>query len=151
MGRTVRSLLVALALIGISVASAEAVDLCFEYAAGVDTIVGKGFKVPGKNKCAPFNGFQLGSHAGMVTGTGCRNAQGDWLLIHYTYHDHDQTFPQGSYFETGVCRVPLPIEPGGNSGDCAGTYQATSNAGSVSENRFDANARFYRCTFAVPD
>lgn len=142
-----RLLMVALGLVCVSATSAPALDLCFEYSTGGRS-VGKKFKIPPKNQCKPFNGFEDRDYGGLLTGTGCTSATGEVFLLHYSFHDNNTTYPQSSYFESGVCRVPLPIEPGGNSGACTGTVLSTppDNHG-----RFDDFARFFVCNKAVPE
>ncbi len=142
-----RMLLAALGLVGASVAGAQA-DLCFDYSTGGGTSVGKGFKIPAPNQCKPFNGFEYKTEGGMLTGTGCTSATGEVFILHYSYHDNKTSYPQSSYFESGVCRVPLPLSPGGNSGACTGTVLYSPPSG---QSRFDAYARFYSCNKAVPE
>lgn len=141
--RKVRMLTAALALVGASVASSQAVDLCFDYSAG-GSVVAKRFKIPTRNKCAPFNGVERVNEGGALTGSGCTNAAGDWLIINYSFHDHRINT---SYFEAATCRVPLSIQPGGNPGICQGTYLATPGG----SGRFNQYAQFYYCNVDVPD
>jgi hypothetical protein len=55
-----------------SAVCAWAGDLCITLN-GTDTVVGKSFKVPKKNTCRPFAGFQTseGFYSATVTGDAC--------------------------------------------------------------------------------
>ena len=63
---------------------AYAADLCITVTPNDSTkYVGKGFRVPGKGKCKPWNGVYLPSFAAVSvsTGTGCTSSDGTKLRI----------------------------------------------------------------------
>lgn len=138
-------LMMALALGGASASTAKAADLCFTYQNG-GGIVAKGFRLPRKNKCAPFSGVQLGVTApGAFSGVGCTSAAGDELILNYTLQDRNGG-PAG-YFEAGTCRIPVSLVPGSGVGGCSGT--AISTPGGVAQHFVDvATIRF--CNVDVP-
>ena len=78
-------------IVGLVLGLAEralAADLCIALN-GTETVVGKSFKVPKKNTCRPFVGFEErnGSYAATVTGDGCVAADGqamglDLVAVH---------------------------------------------------------------------
>src|SRR5215510_1805269 len=105
-----------LALAG-SASLAQAADLCVQVHLPMGTfqghLVGKGFKVPSKNKCKPFNGFmEPGHHFGaMAVGTGCTKADGSLFRLHVTTHAADS-----SVTRSWACNFVLP---GMSIGNCA--------------------------------
>jgi hypothetical protein len=113
-----RTLLLALGVVAATSVSAHALDLCMDFSGG-GSVVLKRFKVPGRNKCAPMQGFENVQYGGTVmSGMGCTNVAGDWLTFHYT--SHNRHYP--SYFESAGCYVQLPVSPVGSSGTCYGTW-----------------------------
>jgi hypothetical protein len=111
------ALAIALASLGTTATTAKAVDLCFSYQGG-GSIVAKGFKVPRRNRCTPFNGFQVVGGGGF-TGVGCTSADGAQMILSYRLQD-DRRGPTG-YFEAGTCRIPVSLTPGAGVGGCSGT------------------------------
>jgi hypothetical protein len=135
-------LLLALGLVAATGASAHARDVCMDYSGGGNLVL-KGLRVPPKNKCVAMQGFENLALGGTMSGMACTNAQGDGMMLHYTSHDHRVTT---SYFESGTCRIRLPIQPGGNGSLCSGTYVVTPGG----NGRFDQFAHFYYCDRNVP-
>jgi hypothetical protein len=114
-----RMLVVALGVVAATSVSAHAVDLCMDYSGGGSWVL-KRFKVPARTKCAPMQGFENKLYgAGAMSGMGCTNVVGDYLVLNYT--SHNVGYP--SYLESATCQVHLPIPPGGtSSGWCYGTW-----------------------------
>lgn len=117
--RRARMLLIALGVVAASSVGAHARDLCFNFSAGGGFAL-KGFRVPGVNKCAPIQGFELGSGRAVIAGTACTNSD-QVMSLHYTSHTGS-----GYYFETARCYVYLPIAPTGSGGGCNGQYVTPS-------------------------
>ena len=137
-----RRILMALAVVAMSAAGAHARDLCIDFAGG-GTIVLKGFRIPGKNRCAPFGGFAQGDSAAL-SGAGCTSANGAGLTLHYSSHTR---YVNAFYSESGTCRVGVPLPLQGDSGPCSGTY--TSLPGG-SPTGFYQYATFRYCDVNVP-
>jgi hypothetical protein len=77
-----------------------AADFCI-HSTPVGLLVGKGFLVPPKNKCKPFNGFGNG---GMAVGTGCTTADGSIFRLQFVIHRATENFT-----ESGSCNFRLPL------------------------------------------
>jgi hypothetical protein len=55
--------------------TARASDYCLQFnAVGDYEVIGKGFRLPPKNRCKPFGGFS--SYTGVLSGTACTEADG---------------------------------------------------------------------------
>jgi hypothetical protein len=110
-----RTSILALGLVLAFVAAAQAKDLCLSIPNffGQAPLVGKGFQVPPKNKCKPFNGFTQGSFSSFVAGTGCTSADGFAFHLAFTAHNT----ASGDTL-TGYCGFILP---GLGAGSCVGT------------------------------
>jgi hypothetical protein len=100
--KTTRALIVALALVGASAASAQQVgDLCFRYESGGGTLVARrSGGLPEPDHCKPLQFYEDGGLAGAATGSICTDANGGTAIFHYTFH----SCVGPSYFETGTCR-----------------------------------------------
>ena len=60
--------------------AAHASDYCIDvFDGGTYTVVGKGFRVPGKNRCKPFMGFTTQGFD--VTGSACTAADGSHMQV----------------------------------------------------------------------
>jgi hypothetical protein len=130
----------ALGVVAMSAAGAHARDVCIDFSGG-GTIVLKGFRVPGRNKCAAFGGFENRNGGAALSGSGCTNATGTGLVVHYSAHDRYINF---FYSESGNCRVPLPLD---NYGTCSGTYTSLPNG---SPTGFFQYGTFRYCDVDVP-
>jgi hypothetical protein len=110
-----RTPILALGLVLATVATAPAKDLCLSIPNffGQAPLVGKGFQVPPKNKCKPFNGFTQGSFSSFVAGAGCTSADG--FAFHLSFTAHNTV--SGDTI-TGYCGFILP---GLGAGSCVGT------------------------------
>src|SRR5262245_8964285 len=116
-----------LALSAVHVANASAAGMCFRLE-GSETVVVKS-KVPGRNKCVPFNGVEVSAPGAALSGMSCTSVDGTTLVVHYTSHDFNPS--SRSRFESGTCRFPLPMAPvGPQRGDCTGMliYQELGSA-----------------------
>lgn len=111
---TRRTLILALGFVLATVAMTRAADLCLTIPNffGQTPLVGKGFQVPPKNKCKPFNGFTRGGFSSFVVGTGCTSADGFAFHLSFTAHN---TASGDSL--TGYCGFILP---GLGVGSCVG-------------------------------
>jgi hypothetical protein len=117
------TLAMAIALISFGLASAHAKDLCVSTATfGAGGVVGKNFKVPGKNKCKPFHGFTLGGTY-FVHGSGCTSASGDVFHLAITAAAASNAFASPYTFS---CTLPLPTLSGGT---CASTWAFADSPG----------------------
>src|SRR5262245_54054698 len=94
-----------------SAAPARATDLCVQVSNYAGHLVGKGFKVPPKTKCKPFNGFtEPGMLFGaMAVGTGCRTADGSLFRLHVTTLAADHAVSRA-----WACNFVLPAMSIGN-------------------------------------
>jgi hypothetical protein len=132
-------------LLLLTVAPAHAADLCLSIPNffGVTPLVGKGFRVPSRNRCKPFNGFTLGSSGfpSFVVGTGCTSADGFAFHLAFTAHNTTTGNPL-----TGSCSFILP---GLGAGSCAGTDTVAS---SVNDEVFaqTSSASGQSCRIDVP-
>lgn len=143
--RTAQKLVAALGLVCMSVAGAQAADLCLTLGGGGGTIVGKGFTIPPPNKCKPFNGFENGGLGGLVTGTGCTTSNGGSFILQYSYNNYFASgFGNNNYWESGACNFQFHNDPIPGSGICRGTVGTTSLGG------FVVGASLSSCTVAVP-
>ena len=137
-------LLLALALVAASAAAAHALDLCVDFYGG-GSVAFKNFKIPGKDKCAPAQGFENNytptpvRPAGTISGMACLPSDFPRLILHYT------SSVGAGYFEVGSCRVTLPIPPEGKTGLCDGTYVLPPDSSGYTE-----FATFRYCTVHVP-
>jgi hypothetical protein len=119
--RTARTSIRALAIVlsCLTIASgAQARDLCFEIPNffGITTLVGKGFRLPSRNKCKPFQGFTQGPIFALVTGTWTAScafnlpplvgACSGTLAIPGS--DDDELFPVPSSASGGTCIGTVP-------------------------------------------
>jgi len=82
MATMVKALVIAVAVVLGSIAPASAADLCLQDSSGV-LFVAKGFRVPGKGQCKPFNGYLAGSLV-MVTGGACGTSNTDEIFVTLT-------------------------------------------------------------------
>jgi hypothetical protein len=143
MTRTGRTLVMAIALISMGLVSAHAKDLCLDTATfGAGGIVGKNFKIPGKNKCKPFAGFTLGGTY-FVSGSGCTSASGDVFHLAITAAAANIAFASPYTFS---CTLPLPTLSGGT---CVSTWAFADSPGDeLSEANEPASAAV--CSVDVP-
>ena len=151
-----RMLLIALGLACAWGANAKA-DMCMVLSGGGGTAVAKGFKleipaIPQQNTCQPFSGFEDGGAGGAFTGTGCVDANGGQLIVHYSYHN---AFPLrgrfSSYFESGFCRFTLANSIKDKSpGLCRGTVVTSPDNGYGRAAGFHATGQLFACDVNVP-
>jgi hypothetical protein len=138
-------LVLALALVLVTVVPVQARDLCLTIPNffGVAPLVGKGFRVPPRNRCKPFNGFTT-AQAGLptfVVGTGCTSADGFAFHLAFTAHTTTTGNPV-----TGYCGFILP---GLGAGSCVGT-DAVASAPSDELFAQTSSASGQACTVDVP-
>jgi hypothetical protein len=134
------TLLLALALAAAS--PVRAADLCVDLSGGGGFVL-KRFRAPGRNRCAPTQGFErLKFSAAFLTGSACVQEEGRYLILHYTVAKAG--IPTG-YLESATCRVELPIPSAGRNGTCAGMYVIPGNS-----DRFYQAATFRPCDEGVP-
>jgi len=146
-----RLLIVALGLICASVASTQAVDLCFSTSGGGGITVGKEFEFPPVNQCRPFNGFEVGAGTdGATTGTVCTAVTGGQLLYHYSFHNWF-ALGGGSYFESGTCRFTLSRGPSTASLPASGNCRGTVIPASGDPSGFVLSANMFSCNENVPE
>lgn len=142
--RRLQPLLAVLAIVAASSVRAHAVvDVCMDYSGG-GGLVFKRFKAPGKNKCAPLQGFQNALYGAGVATTACTASTGKVMILHYTSHNWGNST---KYFETATCRVILPITPTGNFESCSGTYLSTPGG----PGGFAQYALFRTCNVDIPE
>jgi hypothetical protein len=112
--RTTRTPVLALALVLVSVGTAQAKDLCLTFSNAFTgyTFVGKQFSIPGKNRCKPFNGFTLAlGESSLLSGTGCTSADGSTFSLQFTAQV--TTFNE---FRSFLCGFNRPTRNGACSG-----------------------------------
>jgi len=116
--------------------AARAGDICFtdnqEF-----TLVAKSFKLPSRNKCAPWQGevysFSLHSmEPWIITGAACTNSGGDTLHVGFSYYAF------GAGYQFGHMTIPLPAKSGGNA-----YYSSADNPDGESE--FDGSVAIVPC------
>ncbi len=107
-----RALLGALALFA-TATTARAADGCLQMDGS--TFVGKNFKIPSKNHCAPFTGFLDLSSSGedAVDGSACTSADGTKLHFAFQVLEHNGTNLFVTYYLVNVS-VPTGGQPFGN-------------------------------------
>jgi hypothetical protein len=103
-----RTLLVVLALVGASVASAQqGGDLCFRYGSGGGTLVARGAGgLPADDNCKPLQFYEDLASAGLAgaaTGSICKAQQGGIAILHYSYH----SCADPSHFQMATCRFSV--------------------------------------------
>ena len=126
--RTRRTLILALGFVFATVATTRASDLCLniESMFGIPIpLAGKGFRVPPKNRCKPFNGFTSGSFSTFVVGTGCTSADGFAFHLSFTAHN---TGAESSFLPSTVAGYCGFILPGLGAGSCRGTASFANEA-----------------------
>ena len=140
-----RTLILVLALVLATAAAVQARDLCLTIPNffGAVPLVGKGFRVPPRNRCKPFNGFTQGGSGipTFVAGTGCTSADGFAFHLAFTAHSTTSGNPL-----TGYCAFILP---GLGAGSCVGTETVAS---SVNDEIFSqtSSTSGQPCTIDVP-
>ena len=146
--RSRRGSLLASALLLATATTAEAKDLCISVPAGLGwttgsgtALVGKGFRVPGRNRCKPFSGIQR--DYGPAVGTGCTSTDGFTFTLHVTMHRNVGTFGGVSVFMTCGFNVPT-----GNGG-CGG-WVAVPEASDDELSDVSSTATMEPCTVNVP-
>jgi hypothetical protein len=108
------TLVAALALTLASASASYASDLCISYFAGplltINTIVGKGFRVPAPGKCRPFAGERTqGSYgAGVASGTACTASDG--TVMHLVLITSSI-----SYIQNSTVRMDVSLPLGGGA------------------------------------
>jgi len=128
------SLLAFLSLAAIAPA-AYAADFCITVSPNDSTkYVGKGFRVPGKGKCKPWNGVYLPSFAAVSvsTGTGCTSSDGTKLRINLV------TSRDGVAFNDYIV-LPLPDMTNGTLFEVVPQYEnSTVNLTGITATKCDA-------------
>jgi len=141
-------ILIAWALVAVNAATAGAIGLCF-WTENSDTFVVKS-RVPGRNKCSPFNGVEVSAPGAALSGMSCTSADGGELTVHYTSHDFSAAISR-SRFESGTCRFPLPFPPGSpQQGNCTGMLIFQEAGASPYLGRFSQLAKLGYCNHDVP-
>lgn len=141
--RAARVGMLGLALLVAGSATAHARDLCMDYSGG-GHLVWKRAKLPSKNRCTSLQGVETSDNGMALTGTACTSAAGTVAILNYTAHDYQGA---SSYFETGTCRVAMPLPPNGADALCTGTFISTPGG----TGRFTQSAHLSVCDVNVPN
>jgi len=133
MRSSVGRIALALGLVIGSGSAAHALNFCFNPGTSfpnTSLAVAQGFKKPGRGKCSPIHGFDIGTSISrrLVTGTACLNTAGDRLLVAYTVVSTDIVVgPQHV-----TLSLPYPALQGGigqMTDDGSGNGQSTASTG----------------------
>ena len=94
-------------------AVAEAADFCVSLNGGQNIFVGKAFRVPSKGSCKAFSGFRQGSSLDLVTGNACTDSTGSEVEFNLM-----GSAPPGiAALEAFNFSLPLPSLTGGGGDD----------------------------------
>jgi hypothetical protein len=95
-------------------ALSSATDYCITFPVSGFVVVGRGFAVPAKGQCKPWNGFSAqGGINSPSTGVGCTSSDGSHFNLTFI-----TTFPQGptaTFFEEDQMSLALPTQTGNDS------------------------------------
>jgi hypothetical protein len=142
--RKARTPVLALALVLVSVGTAQAKDLCLTFFSAFTgyTFVGKQFSIPGKNRCKAFHGFTRAiGESSLLSGTGCTSADGSTFSLQFTAQV--TTFNE---FRSFLCGFNVPT----GNGACSGLLGFPNSPDNELNTVPPLTATVQQCTVDVP-